>query len=97
MLAITEHAGRIVVKIRVQAGSSANKIVGEFNGALKLKIAAAPERGKANREIAVFLARRLGLSRSDVRLIHGEKARDKQIEIKGVSKAELLERLGIKT
>jgi uncharacterized protein (TIGR00251 family) len=50
-------------------------------GRLKVKIAAAPEDGKANEELRGFLAKTLGLAKKDVSLSSGEKSRLKTIKL----------------
>jgi uncharacterized protein YggU (UPF0235/DUF167 family) len=51
------------------------------DGRLKVRVAAAPERGTANAELVAFLARELGVGRGAVRIAAGETSRDKVIEI----------------
>jgi len=49
---------------------------------MKLKVAAPPVEGKANREVIEFLANHFKVAKSKVRIISGEKSRNKIIEIK---------------
>jgi len=51
------------------------------DGRLKVRVAAPPERGRANAELVAFLARELGLRRGEVRVAAGVSSRDKVIEI----------------
>jgi uncharacterized protein (TIGR00251 family) len=60
---------------------------------LRLKIAAPPQQGWANRELVVFLSRRLGIKRGDVEILSGYTARNKVIRIRDLSKEEALKRL----
>jgi hypothetical protein len=60
---------------------------------LRLKIAAPPQKGRANQELVVFLSRQLGLKRDSVEIISGHTARNKVIRIRGLSKDEVLKRL----
>ena len=62
-------------------------------GALKVSVAAPPERGKANRALEALLAEALGLPRRFVRLVGGETARDKTVVILGLAEPELRRRL----
>jgi len=57
--------------------------------ALRVKLKAPPVDGKANRELVVFLAGQLGLSKSAVSLCSGEKSRLKSVRIEGLSESEL--------
>ena len=60
---------------------------------LRLKIAAPPQKGRANRELVVFLSRQLVLKRDSVEILSGHTARNKVIRIRGLSKEEVLKRL----
>lgn len=63
-------------------GGTRTRVMGRMaDGRLKLRVAGAPERGKANAELVAFLARELGLVRGAVRIAAGETSRDKVIEI----------------
>lgn len=54
---------------------------------LKARVRAVPEDGKANVALEVLLATTFGVSKSAVSLVSGQTARNKQVEIKGDSKA----------
>ena len=70
-------------------------IVGEHDGALKVRLAAPPVDGEANRELVKLLARRLGVSQSAVRVVAGESGRNKLVEVAGVPVAGIRSALGI--
>ncbi len=69
-------------------------MAGTHGDALKIRLAAPPVEGAANRELIDFLARRLGVPKSAVRIVKGERGRDKLIEVAGVSEEEVKARLG---
>lgn len=94
MLDILEKEGVLHLRVRVQPGASTEAIGGEYAGAVKLKVTAWPEKGKANRAVREFLAERLGVAKVDVRLVRGARSRDKIFAIDGIGKSELLRRLG---
>ncbi|MBU0531661.1 MAG: DUF167 domain-containing protein [Candidatus Uhrbacteria bacterium] len=48
---------------------------------VKIKIAAPPKEGRANRELIIFLADRLGIAKSTIELIHGHTMIMKQLEL----------------
>ncbi|HDI00564.1 MAG TPA: DUF167 domain-containing protein, partial [Firmicutes bacterium] len=58
-----------------------------------VRVAAPPERGKANERLVRILAEAFGVARSEVRVVAGHKSRDKVVEVEGVGK-EVLGRLG---
>ncbi len=61
---------------------------------LKVRVSAPPVEGEANAALVAFLAKRLGLSRSAVRVAAGATARLKRLEIDGLSPADLERLLG---
>jgi uncharacterized protein len=73
---------RLVLSIKVTPKSSRNEVTGFLDdGTMKLKIAAVPEKGKANAEICDFLADQFGVSRRSVQIVRGETSPLKQIVI----------------
>ena len=72
--------------VKVTPGASRSEIVGweedpHAGRVLKLRIAAPPVEGKANREVVAFLAKRLGVPKSSVELLHGSTGRIKLLQI----------------
>lgn len=73
--------------LKVTPGAKKNEILGweeDYPGVgrvLRLKIAAPPTEGKANKEIIAFLAKSLGVPKSSVELLHGSTGRLKLVEI----------------
>jgi len=51
----------VLITVKVVPGSSRTAIAGVLGGMLKVKVAAPPEKGKANRMLASLLAQRLGV------------------------------------
>jgi uncharacterized protein len=80
-LELTPFSGGTRLRLRVKAGANKTAIVGVHDGALKLKVAAAPERGKANRAVVKLLADTLGLAASAVTIAAGKASQDKVAEI----------------
>ena len=77
MLRETNQGTILPVKIIPKAQQS--KIVGWENGELKIRIAALPEKGEANRELIRFLAKELDIPQRDVIILRGETSRKKEI------------------
>ncbi len=82
------------IKVRVQPRASRTELAGSFGDALKIRVAAPPVEGAANQELVAFLARRLGVPRSAVRIVKGERGREKLVEVAGVSEGQIKARLG---
>ena len=74
---------RLAVKVTPHAGR--NEITGFKDGVLQVKVAAAPEKGKANKELTDFLAEKLGIKKSSVFIIKGQTSRYKVLFIQGIS------------
>lgn len=90
MLDLREKDGAVLLKVHLQPGASKNAIAGERAGALKVKVHAPPEKGRANRAAVEFLADYFGLKRSAVTLVRGGCSRDKLFAIKGIDTRTLL-------
>jgi uncharacterized protein len=56
-------------------------------------VRAPPLEGQANEALATFLAEVLSVPRGDVRLVHGARARQKTVEVLGLSAEEIESRL----
>lgn len=80
-LELTPTASGTRLRLRVKPGARKTAIVGIHGGALKLAVAAAPEKGKANRAVVKLLAATLGLPTSAVTITSGESSQDKVAEI----------------
>jgi uncharacterized protein len=80
-LDIKYAGGKTILGVKVVPGSSRTAIAGIWNGMLKVKIAAPPEKGKANLALAEFLAGKLGVKARDVQIISGQTNPVKQVEI----------------
>lgn len=75
--------------VKVVPGSSRNQIVGWLDDALKIKVAAPPEKGKANDAVIALLASQFKVSPAAIRLVKGVTASRKQFEIQGLSDEDL--------
>lgn len=81
------------LRLRVVPNAKRSEVVGTHGDAIRVKIAAPALEGKANEELLKFLANKLGLSRRGITLGSGEKSRDKQVFIEGLSDSEAVDRL----
>lgn len=75
--------------VKVVPGSSRNQIVGWLDDALKVKVAAPPEKGKANDAVIALLASQFKVSPAAIRLVKGATASRKQFDIQGHSDEDL--------
>ncbi len=83
------------ISLRVSPGARKCGIGGMYDGSsIKLKVAAPPVDGKANKEVEDFLAKLLGLSKSDVEVVRGLSSRDKTVLARGMEFSEIERILG---
>ena len=69
-------------RVKVVPKSSRTELVGYLpDGTWKVKVAAAPEKGKANRALCEFLAEKLGVAKSKVHIVAGETSQLKRIRV----------------
>ena len=86
MLDIQLRDNTLVVKVRVQPKATRGAILGEHDGALKVAVTAAPEKGKANKAVVELLSKALRIPKSAIDLVAGATSRDKTFAIRGVSR-----------
>ena len=84
-LDISETDGRVKFGVKVVPGSSRTSIAGILDGALKVKISAVPEKGKANQSLIAFLAKELGVNKKAITIESGTTNPHKIISVSGVS------------
>ena len=68
-------------------------MVGRHGDAWKVRVVAAPERGRANESVVALLADTLGLKRRDVTIVNGTSSRNKTVELVGLTRDEAERRL----
>ena len=85
------------LRLRVSPGAGSSQIVGRHGDAWKVRVAVAPERGRANDAVCRLLAETLGLPRAGVTLVSGQTARDKVVELDGLTEEEIERRLAAAT
>ena len=80
------------VTVHVQPRASRTESAGRHGDAVKIRLAAPPVDGSANDELIRFVADRVGVPRRAVRIVSGDTARRKIVEIEGIesSRAEAL-------
>ena len=75
----------IIVTVKVVPGSSRTEIAGTYGDMLKVKIAAPPEKGKANKALLDFLAKQLGIRKNALHIESGQTSCVKQIRLEGAN------------
>ena len=83
----------MVFQAKIVPGASRTAICGRLGPMVKLKVAAPPERGKANQCLIGFLAKQLGVKKNAVQIISGEASPVKQVYVAGLLPQTVSERL----
>jgi uncharacterized protein (TIGR00251 family) len=82
-----------IFRVKVHPRAKKNAIVGEVGEALKLALTAPPIEGRANEACIALLAEILDVPRSSVTIAAGESSRNKVICVRGLSPAQVEQRL----
>ena len=73
------------LRLRVSPGARRTEIAGRHGDGWKIRVAATPENGRANEAVRRLLAEELGLPRGSVTIVSGHTAREKIVELQGIS------------
>ncbi len=84
---------RSLIAIHVQPGARKTEVIGLYGEAIKIKVAATPERGIANEALVDFIAERLDIPKNAVKLVRGRTGRSKTIAVEGMTEEEARARL----
>jgi uncharacterized protein len=90
VIEVSERDGAAVFAVRVTPRANRDAIEGEHQGALKVRLTAPPLEGRANEALRRLLAERLNVPVSAVRIVGGEKNRNKRVSVAGVSRAQVV-------
>ena len=83
MINYTDKDGKLIFKVRVVPRASRSELVGEHDGALRVRIAAPPVDGAANDELVRLLARAFDVPRSAIDITGGHAAKLKTVRVAG--------------
>ena len=90
MLDVRDSAGGVTFTVRVQPRAKKDEIAGEFAGGMKVRLQAPAVENRANDALVEFLSRLLKTPKSAVRILGGDRSRTKRLEIRGVTKHQVL-------
>ena len=80
--ACLREQGNVIFDIKAIARSSKSEIIGlTADGAIKVKLAAVPDKGKANEELRVLLSASFQVPKSNIELISGDTSQRKRIKV----------------
>jgi uncharacterized protein (TIGR00251 family) len=83
----------VTLNVRVQPRASRDEIAGTMDGALKIRLRAPAVENRANAALVEFLADLLKTAKSAVRIQSGAQSRLKRVEIRGVTRQQILDLL----
>lgn len=83
--------GRVRFAVRVQPRASRSELAGIHGDALKIRLSAPPVDGAANDALIDFLAELFAVPRRFVRILAGETARSKVVEVEGITERAVLD------
>ena len=96
MAVLTSDNADVLIRLKVVPGSSRDALAGVLGDRLKIKVAAAPEAGKANAAVCDLLARALGIKPRDITIESGHASPEKTARARGVSIETATGKLGIR-
>jgi uncharacterized protein (TIGR00251 family) len=83
------------VSVRVVPRSAKEGVAGLEGGVVRIRLNAPPVEGKANEALVRFLARTVGVPKSRITLVTGERGRSKIVRVAGVTPEALMKALGL--
>ena len=86
--------GETIIAVRAQPGARRDEIVGLRGGVLVARVSAPALEGRANQALCRLIARGLGIRRSQVSILRGERARDKLVRVEGIGRADINDAFG---
>ena len=91
MINFTEKDNAVIFTARIIPRSSKSEIIGEYDGALKIKIASPPVDGAANAELIKLLSKTFDVSKDSVEILSGQISKVKRVKIVGLNSDILTE------
>jgi hypothetical protein len=92
-LKVEQKNDGVIFGVKVVPGSSRTALAGLLGDLLKIKVAAPPEKGKANKCLVEFLAKQLGIKKKQISIVAGQTSPVKMVQVAGISIEALLEKL----
>ena len=92
-LALAASPDGVTIPVRVAPRAGRTALDGVVEGALRVRLAAPPVEGAANRVLVEFLANLLGVPKRDVAIVRGERGRQKLVQVRGLDADQVRQRL----
>lgn len=85
MIQLTSDSDDVLLPVKVVPKSSRDRIIGELDGALKVAVSAAPEKGEANKAVCKLIAKTLGLRNNQIQVDTGHGSPRKILRMTGTT------------
>jgi hypothetical protein len=92
---VKEIDNGVVFAVKVVPGSSRTAVCGLLEEMVKIKVSAAPEKGKANKCLIDFLAKQLSVKKNAVKIVSGKNSPVKSVQVSGISVEQLSDKLNL--
>lgn len=93
MIPLESRGEGVLIPVKALPGAKRNECRGESDGALRLCVTVAPEKGKANKALCELLAKLLDVKKSQVELVSGETNPKKVFLVRNISVEEVARRI----
>lgn len=95
MIEILERTDSVEFRVKVVPRASKTEFAGEFDSAIRIRLASAPVDGAANEELVRFLAKTFGVAKASVGILRGQASKTKRIRILGITAKQAKSALGL--
>ncbi len=93
---LSEDGDGVLIRVKAVPGASRDQIAGPLGDRLKVRVAAPPEEGKANKAIGALLAKTLEVSKDRVQLVKGQTSAEKLWRVDHMTIDEAARSFGLK-
>jgi uncharacterized protein len=83
-----------LIRVRVTPNASRNELSEDSEGRLSVRLTSPPVEGRANKELVKLLGKKLKVAPSSILIVKGQGSREKTLLIEGMSRDQVLEKLG---
>jgi uncharacterized protein len=83
----------VIVRVHVQPGAGRTAVAGRHGDALKVRVAAPPQGGRANDAVVALIGEVLGVPAAAVTVVSGASSRSKRLRVTGLAPADVERRL----
>lgn len=87
-----DHPDAVLLMVKAVPGAKRDGVAGRLGERLKVRVAAPPEDGKANKAICRLLAAELGVRAQDVEVVRGHTSPEKTLRIRGITAASVTQK-----